>query len=66
MQEHAKAIAGALTTLVVFIAAEVGFDLPDGVTAAVGTILTGAIVWYVTNRRPAPPAATLEGARRRS
>lgn len=63
--ENAKAIAGALTTLIVFIAAEVGLDLPDGVTAAVGTILTGAVVWYVANKKPAPEPATLEGVRRR-
>lgn len=63
--ENAKAIAGALTTLIVFVVAEIGLDLPDGVVAAMGTVLTGGIVWYVTNRKPQPPA-TLEGVGRRS
>ena len=61
--EHAKAVAGALTTLIVFVVAEIGLDLPDGVVAALGTVLTGGIVWYVTNRKPAQ-VATLEGSRR--
>ena len=47
----AKAITGALVTLVVVIAAELGFDLDlVFVEAVVGALVTGAFVYFVPNR----------------
>lgn len=64
MREYAKAIAGAVTAIVVYIVAEVGFDLPAEVVAALEVLVTGAVVYFVKNRRPAVPVATVEGRRR--
>ena len=49
----AKALAGAATTLIVFVVALVGLDLPEGVVAALLTVLTGALVYLVPNKQRA-------------
>ncbi len=40
-----KALAAAVAALVVFVCAEVGLDLPAGVTAAVETVVVFAAAW---------------------
>ena len=51
MRAYAKAYAGAITAILVFVAAEVGLQLPDTVTAALLTLITGGIVYAVRNRQ---------------
>lgn len=51
MSEYAKAIAGAITALIVFVVSEVGLDLPEEVSAALVTLITALIVYVVPNRR---------------
>ncbi len=46
----AKALAGALTALVVFIVSQFGLDLPGEVTSALTTLLTFAAVYFVPNK----------------
>lgn len=50
--KYAKALAGAATALVVFVAAEAGLDLPEEVTAALTTLFTAAVVALVPNTDP--------------
>lgn len=49
MSKYAKAIAGALTVLIVFVVGELGLDLDENVTAAIGTLVTAFVVWRVPN-----------------
>lgn len=49
MSKYAKAIAGALTVIVVFVVGQFGLDLPPEVVTAVGTLLTALVVWAVPN-----------------
>jgi hypothetical protein len=48
--EYAKAIAGAVTALVVFVVSHYGLDLPPEVTVAVETLLTALVVYLVPNK----------------
>jgi hypothetical protein len=53
--KYAKAYAGAATVLISFAVLQLGLELPDEVTGAITTLLTGAIVWWVPNKKdPAP------------
>jgi hypothetical protein len=51
--EYAKAWSAALAVLVSFIVGEVWIDLPEAVTLALGTVITGAVVARVGNKQPA-------------
>lgn len=48
--EYAKAIAAAITVLVVFAVAQFGLELPPVVTGALETLITGGVVWAVKNK----------------
>jgi hypothetical protein len=66
--KYAKAYAGAATVLISFVVLQLGLELPDEVTGAITTLLTGAIVWWVPNKkgaaRPRPSVRRLfNGAR---
>jgi uncharacterized membrane protein len=50
----AKAIAGAVTALAVFLISHLGLELPVEVTAALETLVTALIVYLVPNQ-PATP-----------
>lgn len=50
MQEYAKAWAGAAAALIAFVVGEVWIELPEPVTGALATVITGAVVWAVRNR----------------
>lgn len=58
--KYAKAYAGAATVVLSFVVLQFGLQLPDEVTGAITTLLTGAIVWWVPNKKPeantTPPA----------
>jgi hypothetical protein len=49
--KYAKAYAGAATVLISFAVLQFGLELPDEVTGAITTLLTGAIVWWVPNKK---------------
>jgi hypothetical protein len=51
--EYAKAWSAALAVLVSFIVGEVWIELPEAVTLALGTVITGAVVARVRNKQPA-------------
>jgi hypothetical protein len=51
--EYAKAWSAALAVLVSFIVGEVWIELPEAVTLALGTVITGAVVARVGNKQPA-------------
>jgi hypothetical protein len=67
--KYAKAYAGAATVLISFVVLQFGLELSDEVTGAITTLLTGAIVWAVPNKKPeaeTPPAydpTTVHGPR---
>ena len=46
----AKALAGALTAIIVYVVTLVGLDLPEGVVGALLTVITGAVVYLVPNK----------------
>lgn len=48
--EYAKAIAGAITALVVFVVSHYGLNFPPEVTAAVETLVTALVVYVVPNK----------------
>jgi hypothetical protein len=48
----AKAIAGAITALAVFIISHVGLELPPEVTAALETLVTAVVVYAIPNKEP--------------
>lgn len=48
----AKALAGAVTAILVYVAAQVGLELPEPVVAALSLVVTGAVVYLVPNRPP--------------
>jgi hypothetical protein len=50
IMEYAKAIAGAVTALVVFVVSHYGLELPPEVTVAVETLLTALAVYLVPNK----------------
>lgn len=50
--KYAKAYAGALTVVLSFAVLQLGLELPDTVSGALTTLLTGAIVWWVPNKQP--------------
>ena len=49
MKDKQKAIAGFLTPLVSWIVMHYGLDMPPATQAAVVTILTGLVVYFVPN-----------------
>lgn len=59
-KNKAQAIAGAVITIVVAVAAISGFDVdPEvaaGAAAILGQILAAVIAWLVPERNPAPSA----------
>jgi hypothetical protein len=60
IRENAKAIAGAITSILVFVVGLVGLELPEEVVAALLVLVTGGVVWAVSNKPkaevvPAPP-----------
>lgn len=58
----AKAFAAAATVLIVFVVGLFGLDVPEEVVTAVGTLLTGAVVWKVRNRRRVPSRRRIRAA----
>jgi hypothetical protein len=48
----AKAIAGAITALVVFLVSHFGLDLPPEITAALETLVTAGVVYWIPNKNP--------------
>lgn len=54
MKQYAKAIAGAVTALIVWIVAQFGLELPDEVTGALITLITGGIIYWVKNHPSEP------------
>ena len=53
--EYAKAWAGGAAVLISFIVGQVWIELPESITAALATVLTGAVVFVVKNKKkPAP------------
>jgi hypothetical protein len=58
IRENAKAIAGAITSIIVFVVGLVGLDLPEEVVAALLVLVTGGVVWAVSNK---PKAAEYVG-----
>lgn len=57
MSAYAKAIAGALTALLVYVISAVGLELPAGAVASLETLVTGAVVWWVRNHPEASNGA---------
>ena len=53
LREYAKAIAAAITTIVLW-AIGLAVDLPEPVELAVGALITAGVVAYVRNRKPRP------------
>jgi hypothetical protein len=49
----AKAIAGAVTALAVFLIAHLGLEFPVEVTAALETLVTAGVVYLVPNKETA-------------
>jgi hypothetical protein len=50
IRENAKAIAGAITSIIVFVVGLVGLELPEEVVAALLVLVTAGVVWAVPNR----------------
>lgn len=61
MKRYAKAIGGAITALLVYVAGRYGLELPTDVVAALQVLITGAVVWRLRNAEKAPAPAVLEG-----
>jgi hypothetical protein len=64
IRENAKAIAGAITSIIVFVVGLVGLELPEEIVAALLVLVTGGVVWAVSNKPkaevvPAPPVPPL-------
>jgi hypothetical protein len=60
IREYAKAIAGAITSIFVFIVGLVGLELPEEIVAALLLLVTGGVVLAIPNKPkaevvPAPP-----------
>jgi hypothetical protein len=53
--EYAKAWAGGAAVLISFIVGEVWIQLPEPVTGALATVITGAVVFVVKNRKKETP-----------
>jgi hypothetical protein len=50
IRENAKAIAGAITSIIVFVVGLVGLELPEEIVAALLVLVTGGVVWAVSNK----------------
>jgi hypothetical protein len=50
IRENAKAIAGAITSIIVYGVGLAGLELPEGVVAALLVLVTAGVVWAVPNQ----------------
>jgi hypothetical protein len=50
IRENAKAIAGAITSIIVFVVGLVGLELPEEVVAALLVLVTAGVVWATPNQ----------------
>jgi hypothetical protein len=48
----AKALAGAITAIVVYAVAQLGLELPEPIVGALSLVVTGAVVYFVPNKPP--------------
>jgi hypothetical protein len=58
IREYAKAIAGAITSIIVFVVGLVGLELPEEIVAALLLLVTGGVVLAIPNK---PKAAEYVG-----
>jgi hypothetical protein len=54
--EYAKAWAGGAAVLISFVVGQVWIELPESITAALATVLTGAVIAVVKNKKKETPA----------
>jgi hypothetical protein len=50
IRENAKAIAGAITSIIVFVVGLIGLELPEEVVAALLVLVTAGVVWAIPNQ----------------
>jgi hypothetical protein len=50
IREYAKAIAGAITSIIVFVVGLVGLELPEEIVAALLLLVTGGVVLAIPNK----------------